>query len=193
MNRLSLEKRNQLIAAVAVIAVLLFGLWFGLIRNQQQKLSALAEQRDEAERKASRMQAAIKNASQVEADLGEASAKVQKMEAGMATGDLYAWVINMIKDFKQPYKVEIPQFSQIDGPRDVTLLAKFPYKQATLAVGGTALFPDLGRFLADFENQFPYFRIQNLIIEPATGLNPGDREKLSFRMEIVVLVKPETT
>ena len=31
------------------------------------------------------------------------------------------------------------------------------------------------------------------VIEPATGLNAGDREKLSFRMEIVVLVKPETT
>ena len=38
---------------------------------------------------------------------------------------------------------------------DVNLLPNFPYKQATLTVAGTAHFHDLGRFLADFENQIP--------------------------------------
>ena len=34
---------------------------------------------------------------------------------------------------------------------------------------GTAYFQDLGAFLADFENEFPYLRVQNLELEPAAS------------------------
>ena len=56
----------------------------------------------------------------------------------MASGDLYAWTINTLRQFKLGYKVEIPQFSQIDGPKEMNMLAGFPYKQANMTISGTA-------------------------------------------------------
>jgi hypothetical protein len=46
----------------------------------------------------------------------------------------------------------------------------------------------LGKFIADFENSFPHSRVVHLVVEPAVGPD-GNNEKLSFRMEIVALVK----
>src|SRR5262249_30765747 len=97
---------------------------------------------------------------------------------------------NMIRQFKLPYRVDIPQLSQIDGPKDVPILAGFPYKQVNMTISGTALFQDFGRFVTDFENQFPYVRVLNLTLEPAPGATPSDREKLSFKLEVAALVKP---
>jgi hypothetical protein len=151
----------------------------------------MAERRATAQAKLDQFKQAINRADLVEQELCEARKQVEKAEENMATGDIYSWAINTLRTFKLPHtKVEIPQFSQIDGPKDVTLLAKFPYKQASLTVSGTAHFHDFGRFVADFENQYPHFRLINMSLEPASGINAGDKENLSFRMEIAMLVKP---
>jgi hypothetical protein len=107
----------------------------------------------------------------------------------MATGDLYAWTINTLRQFKLSYKVEIPQFSQIDGPKDMNMLAGFPYKQANMTISGTALYHDFGKFVSDFENQYPYMRVLNLSLEPISAIVGADHEKLAFKMEIAALVK----
>jgi hypothetical protein len=70
---------------------------------------------------------------------------------------------------------------------EMNMLPAFPYHQATSTVTGSAYYFDFGRFVADFENQFPYMRIQNLNLEPSGAAD--DPEKLSFRMEIVTLIK----
>jgi hypothetical protein len=78
-------------------------------------------------------------------------------------------------------------------PTEVGALPRFPYKAALFNVRGTAYFHDLGKFLADFENSFPYIRVQNLELEPAassSATSTGDAEKLAFRMEIVTLINP---
>ena len=98
-------------------------------------------------------------------------------------------MINSLRQFKAPYKVEIPQFSQLGPPVDVNLLPNFPYKQATLTVAGTAHFHDLGHFLADFENQFPHVRLVNLSLDANAASPAVEPETLSFKMDIVTLVK----
>jgi hypothetical protein len=135
--------------------------------------------------------------------LGIAQGKLKTVESAMASGDMYSWIILTMNSFKENggYKVEIPQFSR-EVPSDVGLLAKFPYRAAVFHVRGTAFFHDFGRFVADFENNFPYMRIQNIDLEPATSSvannanansSPDDnREKLSFKMEIVTLVNPNS-
>jgi hypothetical protein len=70
------------------------------------------------------------------------------------------------------------------------LLPQFPYKQATITIGGAALFYDFGQFVADFENQSPYVRILNLSLEPIPSLGSVEQEKLAFKMDVVFLVKP---
>jgi hypothetical protein len=189
MNKLSKEKQSQLILTTILVCCALSGLWFGLIKYQKRRLTILQDQRAAAERTLDRVERTCQNASLIATQLTEVRSKVEVLETNMASGDLYAWVIETIRQFKTPYKVEIPQFSQIDGPKDCTLLPGFPYKQASLTVGGTAFYHDLGRFISDLENQFPYFRVVNLNLEPSSGTGV-DAEKLSFKMEIVVLVKP---
>jgi hypothetical protein len=190
MNSLSKEKRQQLVLVAICTLGVLSGLWFGLIRSQQQSLSSIHEKCAAAERKYKQMETEIKTAPQVEAELTERRTKLLALENGMGAGDLYDWVINTIRQFKMPYKIDKLVFSQIDGPKDMSMIPGFAYKQASLTVGGEAFFHDFGQFVADFENQFPYFRVLNLNLEPVSGVVAIEREKLSFRMEIAVLVKP---
>src|SRR5205809_61414 len=66
-------------------------------------------------------------------------------------------------------------------------------KQASYGIGGTAYFHDLGKFVADFENQYPYFRLVNLDIFPEVGSGSSDkepRERLAFKMDIITLIRP---
>jgi hypothetical protein len=53
---------------------------------------------------------------------------------------------------------------------------------------GTAHYHELGRFISDFENEFPHVRLLNLGIE-LVPTSSGERELLTFKMEIVTLVK----
>jgi hypothetical protein len=192
MNKLSKEKRDQLILVMLLTVGVLAGLWFGLITAQKRSLVTLDVSKSAAEKRLQQVKFAIESAEIIESRLQEATNLLAQTEATMASGDLYSWAINTIRKFKLPYKVEIPQFSQIDGPRDVTLLPNFPYKQASMTISGTAPFHDFGRFLADFENQFPYIRVLNVSLEPMPIIGAADREKLTFKMEIAALVKPST-
>ena len=190
MNRLSKEKRNQLILVLMVFAMVVGG-WYAVIyKSQTESLANLRAKRDASRQKLQQVKQAIDSADQIEAALVEGKKQLEKIEQTMATGDLYSWAINTIREFKSAHKVEIPQFSQIDGPKDMTMLAGFPYKQATLTIGGTAQFHDFGKFISDFENQFPYIRVMNLSLEPASSIVGAEKEKLAFRMEIAALIKP---
>src|SRR4029453_3243689 len=103
-----------------------------------------------AEKKLLQMQDQIKRADQIEAELVQARTVITNLEAGMSpSGDSLSWAISTVRGFKTPYQVYIPQFSPISQPSDVNLLAKFPYKQVTLTLAGTAYYHELGRFIAD--------------------------------------------
>jgi hypothetical protein len=189
MKSLSKEKRDQFILVILLTSCVVAGLWFGLIRFQQSRLEQLALSTKTAEQRLEQVRQAIETADLVEVKLGEAGKRLSVIESTMATGDLYAWTINTLRTFKVGYKVEIPQFSQIDGPKDMNMIAGFPYKQANMTISGTALYSDLGKFVADFENQFPYMRVLNLSLEPVPAMNGSEKERLTFRMEIATLVK----
>jgi Tfp pilus assembly protein PilO len=186
----TLPKRNQMLVVVAATGLVLAGLWFGIIQSQKQALSNIARTKADVRAKLDQFNLAIKSADKIDAECKEARQLLANKESLMAHGDLYAWAIGFVRQFKSSYRVDIPQFSQVDGPREVSMLPRFPYHQATLTIGGTAFFHDLGRFIADLENQNPYIRVQNLTLEPARSANADDAEKLSFRFEVITLVRP---
>jgi hypothetical protein len=188
-SKLSKEKRNQLILVVLVTFGTLSALGFGLIKYQNENIRRLAIRKATAESKLAQMEDAVKNTARIQSDLAEAKQTLSQLETDIApAGDLYSWLISTIRSFKAPYKVEIPQYSQIGATTDMTMLPGFPYKQASMTVAGKAHFHDLGRFLADFENRFPHVRILNLALD--VDGNPQEVEMLAFRMDIVTLVKP---
>lgn len=193
MTKLPKEKQNQLILVFLGTAMVIAGLWFGLITLQQAKIKQIAARTKSTQEQIDKVQKVVAEADQVKAGLKTSGDRLARIESGMATGDLYSWIVTAIKQFNVPtYKVDMPQFG-IPVVQKVSVLPDFPYEQATVSVAGTAYFEDFGKFLADFENHFPYMRVSSLVLEPV-GSSPGstaeERERLSFHMEIVALIKP---
>jgi Tfp pilus assembly protein PilO len=189
MIKLSKEKRNQLIMVILCTLMIIAALWFLVLSLQRASLERISARIDAVQQKLDKMQRAVKESATLEAELTVAAARLSAIETNMVTGDPYSWFIDTVKHFTLGHRVELPQISPaVTG--EVNMFPKFPYRQAMVGVAGSAYYEDLGRFLADFENDFPYMRLQNLELEPATALAPGDKEKLSFRMEILMLVKP---
>lgn len=186
----SMDKRTRLASVVAMTVVAMAGVWFGLISPQKDRLQTLGDRKHKAAAKLQQVTATIKLAPQVESEVAEKTEVLQKLETGMASGDLYSWLITTVRQFKMDYKVEIPQFSQIDGPRDMTLLPSFPYKQVSVTIGGTGSYADIGKFISALENEFLYIRLVNLNLEPEPSSQLGESQNLVFKMDVVALVKP---
>lgn len=188
-KKLPKEKRDHLILVVLITAIALGGLGFGLIRFQYDSLRRIRASEREAAAKLQTMKDTINRADQIETELGEVSKVLTSLEDGMASGDPYSWAIDMVRRFRVAHKVDVPVISQ-PVVSETTLLPKFPYKQASFALSGTGFYHDIGKFIADFENQFPEIRIVNLRLSPVTGLVNEEKEKLEFKMDIVALMRP---
>lgn len=189
-SKLSKEKRQHLILVVVGTIAVLGALGYFVIKGGYDKLSVLQQKKQTTEEKLEQMRKSVQRAKEVEAAYQKVSDELADKEAGMATGDLYSWMQGSLRRFQRGYKVEIPQISPVSTPENVNCLPKFPYKQATLTISGTAYYHDLGRFIADFENAFPLMRIANLNLDLNPTPTATDRDKLAFKLDIVTLVKP---
>lgn len=189
MNKLSQQKRNQLILVGLAMLLLMAALWYTLIRYQQNTLQRLASRKNADLIHLTHIQDTIKHSKRIRTELAAVRGRLAKQEQMMADGDHYSWMINFIRRFKQAYPVDIPQFSS-EGVGKENLLPNFPFKQFSVTIGGTAYYSDLGRFVADFENRYPTCRLLNLNLAPASTSRGGDSEKLAFRMNVVSLVQP---
>ena len=193
MNKLLQTKQNQLILVVVATLAILGVLWMVLISPLRSTLTRMATQTADARSKVSLGERIIGSGPSVAQDWESASNRLHTAERSMASGDLYAWMIQTMNQFKLSHRVVIPQISR-EIPCDIGVLPDFPYRAATFILRGNAYYHDFGQFVADLENQFPYMRVQNLELEPLTGANldAADREQLQFKVELVTLVKPVT-
>jgi len=184
------EKRTQFILVILGTLVVLGLIGFLLIRPQYQNLSKMHKTASDERDKLQKIKDTIKKAGDTSILLSNATVNLTAAEDDMATGDNYAWTFDTIRRFKASYRVDIPTISQ-PALGEVDVLPQFPFKQIRVTVSGTAYYHDLGRFIADFENAFPHIRVVNIAIEPVNPTEAGN-EKLSFRMDIVALVKPNS-
>ncbi|HEX4262994.1 MAG TPA: type 4a pilus biogenesis protein PilO [Verrucomicrobiae bacterium] len=188
MNRLSKEKRSQLILVTLVVVGIIAGLWFGVIRSQQEDLRSLASKKTEDLNKLGQTADTIKNSDKAKKELVTVSNELAFAERDMPSGDLYLSLVNTIRKFNHDYNLQISQFNPTSGDAAVNLLSRFPYRQVTVSISGMAHYHDIGKFVADFENEFPTSRVLNLELTPASVTAAEDKEKLSFKMDIVSLV-----
>ncbi len=184
------EKRTQFILVIFCTLAVLGLIGFALIRPQYQTLSKIAKTESDERARLQKIKDTIKKAGDTTTQLSNVTSNLSRAEEDMASGDIYAWTYDTIRKFKASYRVDIPTVGQ-PSLGDVDLLPQFPYKQIKVNISGTAYYHELGRFIADFENTFPHIRVLNLTIEPVNATEPGN-EKLSFRMDIVALVKPNS-
>ena len=188
MKRLPRDKRNQLITVILVTVAILALIGFSLIRPQFDSLSKIATARKAADKQLQSIKHAITNSEAIANEWNETAYALAQAEEDMASGDLYSWTYDTLRHFKQSYRVEIPEVGHPTiGESD--LLPSFPYKQIQFAINGTVYYHDLGKFIADFENSFPHSRMVRLVVEPAASTD-SNSEKLSFKMDIITLVKP---
>jgi hypothetical protein len=189
MKKLPIAKRNQLIM-VLLGAVGLIALVYSILIEPQneQNLKLNAKINTEAAR-LKQMKTEIKLMDDVSNKLAVLEQQRNVEEQDVVSGDIYAWTYDTLRHFnKSSYHVDIPNLSQ-PTVSDVDLIPDFPYRQAKFNITGTALYQDLGKFVADFENKFPHIRLNNLTIEPANTPG-GGAERLDFRMDIIALTRP---
>jgi hypothetical protein len=187
MRRLSKEKRNQLILVIVGTLVALGVIGFAVIRPQYAGLANIAMTKKAELTKLQQIKDTVKKADDTANKMADTSYSLVQAENDIASGDVFAWTYDTISHFKIAYKVEIPTISQ-PTMSDVDLIPQFPYKQLKISISGMAFYHDLGKFISDFENTFPHMRVVDLTVEPASE-GGADGEKLSFRMDIVALVK----
>jgi hypothetical protein len=166
--------------------------YFLLIQPQQQGNQKLAHDTNDKMSELDTIKKSIKQAELINANLISTTQQLGHAEDDVVTGDVYGWIYDTIRRFKSTYHVDIPNIGQ-PVISDVDLIPGFPYKQVRVSLSGTAYYHDLGKFIADFENNFPHIRMVNLSVEPGNGTGPGmGGEKLTFRVDVVALVKPNT-
>ena len=191
MKQLPKEKRDKILLIAGATVAACGVLWYVVIRAQYAAVTERATKIEETHREVEYSERLVKQAAKIEASLDSTSERLRQVEDTMAQGDMYSWIIKTMNKFVANYRVDIPTYTP-PGVGEVGILPQFPYKAATYAVRGTGYFHEFGRFLADLENQFPCARVQNLELEPIGILaaKPEDAEKISFKMEIVTLIKP---
>ena len=195
MSKLPKDKRDKIILIGMGTVVACAALWFFLINAQRGTLATVRKEAEKSREQLNRGQATVKTQAAVKQEFEEAALALKQRESALAApNDMYSWFIQTLNGFQAGSKVEIPQFGR-ELPTEVGCFPKFPYHAALFNVRGTDYYHDFGRFLADFENAFPYIRVQNIDLEPVVSEAAGigdSREKLGFKMELLTLVRPIT-
>jgi Tfp pilus assembly protein PilO len=189
MNKITKAQRDQLIG-IAVGAVAIMGaLWYFVILAQQQQLLAIQRKTNEMNNTLRNGETLIREGIIISEQLSNRLDTLQKREADLAPGhDPNSWMISKINQFAGARKgVTIKSISSAEIS-DKGLLAHFPYQWATFRIKGVGFYREFGKFLADFENTFPYYRVQNMDISGA-GVGEED-EKLSYSFDVVTPLVP---
>lgn len=192
MSKIPKDKRDKIILIGMGTVMVCVALWLLVINTQRASLRRVREQASKSREQLARGEATVKTQALINQQFEEASRALKQRESGMAAStDMYSWLIQTLNGFRAGHKVEIPQFGR-ELPTEVSCFAKFPYRAALFNVRGTAHYHDFGKFLADFENTFPYIRVQNIELEPFSDGASRDeaREILGFKMELLTLVRP---
>ena len=193
MSNSTKEKRERLTLAVVITLAATAGIWLGLIEPQQTGLQLKAKLLSETQGKLATVHRELRLTESFKTHLDSARREIERMEAKMASGDVYRWTIRSVHSL-QTNNVDI---ANLEPPRlgESAILPKVPYKTAVMSVNGTAYYHDFGNFLANLENSFPHMRLQRLELEPTQfgeATTPG-QELLTFKLEILALVKPSAT
>jgi Tfp pilus assembly protein PilO len=193
MMKLTKAQKEQLIAIAIGVVVVVGLLWYFGIVAKQQELSKTQKNTAQMRDTLAKAQSRIREGEDIANQLQARQALLEKREAMLASNvDPYSWIINTINPFIQSRKgVNFYHYSQPDIA-DAGIVQDFPYKWATFHLEGTGYYHDFGKFFADLENSFPYFRVQNLSLAANTAAG-AEAEKLNVNFELVVPIKASDT
>jgi hypothetical protein len=204
MNKIPKEKRDKLVMVAVGTAAILGALYLLVLSTQQRALDDYAQKTAAAMEKLDKAERWLRMAPTVQARLTACQAAVETKQEAMAPVDKFKWFYNTLEKCLAQHQVTLIDITREPELGDVGILPKFPYQAASFGVKISARYHDLGKFLADFENQFPYMRVQNFDIERVSSTrmagkdaSRSDRqaaspEALSVTMRVVTLIKPNS-
>ena len=109
MNKLSKEKKNQLVMIVLGTAGVIAALWFLVIGAQRDKIHQIDGKIAGAKAQIEKMQQIKKAAGKIEEEKTECEARLAQIESTLPSGDWYLWVNTTLRQFNNPgYHVDIP-------------------------------------------------------------------------------------
>jgi hypothetical protein len=195
MSKLSKNQRDQLIAVAVGAAAVMACLWYVVVRAQGKELA-------KANTDCAKMMATISDASK-KTRAGEATsltltnclALLRQREVNFAPEhEPYYWMMETLRAFYMPGNSLHPYRTVTIGevkPPEITdkgVIAGFPYKWARFHITGEGRYHDMGKFIADLENTFPYFRVQD--IDVAVPGVRRDADMLAFSFDLVTPQMP---
>jgi Tfp pilus assembly protein PilO len=202
MNKLSKEKKDKLIltciACVGVIAVLYFLVITDQKREIEQlngKIAQLKSKRDIAAKQVKRLPEMQAEVEKQKAILVQKQLDMQKPEAD------HVWFLHIMEKMREQYGLGLDEIKP-PSPIDPGVLPKFPFRAVELRVSMLGDYTVFGRFLADFENRYPYLRVEIMSISPERGgagtrtaealsnpSAPKEPTQLRFNYRVIALVK----
>jgi Tfp pilus assembly protein PilO len=190
MNKITKTQRDQLIIVGIVTVVVMACLWYFVEQAAENQLKATQANSRKMADKLKGASDKIKSADAVSLALTNAQENLKALEAGFAPEhEPYSWMVGIIGHFYLPPE-DVHRYksvSDIDFTKpeitDKGIIGNFPYKWARFHITGKGHYHDLGKFIADFENNFRYFQIENIDITVPTVHT--DQDLLAFSFDIV--------
>jgi hypothetical protein len=191
INYIPKGKSHQMLMLIVGTGAAAALVWFTFLSPAISSLKTTSEQIAQWSGKLKTEKQHLGLAEKFKNDVETATMKLQAIEEGMPQGDLYRWLIKILLPFQSRHEVE---FSSFEPPQmgDFNRWPNVPYKSSIFSVAGVATYHSFGKFLADFENSYPYLTLRALELEPS-GANSGsseDERNLRFKMEFMTPVKP---
>lgn len=204
MTKLSKEKRDKLILAIIGVVGALGVLYTFVLGSQQDQLAAYRLQILSIKDKVSKAERLAKSEAIVEKNLEESKQALALRTRDMSQqAQAHYWFLKLLDEQRRKQGLSSSFIADITQPefQEVGLLPQFPFRAASFGVRVNGHFTDVGKFIADLENNFPYFRVQLVRMSPAgtfTGATSGpggedNREKLLTELRVITLLKPGTT
>lgn len=200
MNKLSKEKRDKLALVCLGVGGLLAVLYFFVISNQRDTLAEIATKLETLDGKTVKADRLLKREADVRREMEERKGQLGELERGMAPpANFYLWFSRLIGP-----RLQTNSLTLLDLPQPSTnspgVLPKMPYTAQVFDLAATGYYHDFGKFLADFENDFPYMRVELYRIDPDLGFRSGGgnegeaslshTNQLKFRFRVFALQKP---
>lgn len=193
MIKTDIPKKQQILLIALGTAFIIVILLYTLIHFLQRIRESANDKIDSSQAKLDKYRSMVAKSDAIQTMMTNLWQEVEIVEVSVPKGDVYLWMLKNVEKFGAGSKIE---FNQVEPPRsgEPDSIPTLPYPTAVFTVSGVAYYHDFGLFLADFENSFPFARLQSLDLEPAAYGRAGDqeKEKLRFKFEFNTPAKPSS-
>lgn len=176
MTKLSKDKKQKLILICICIAGIVGVLYTYVLAAQKEVLNGHRNRTDNLRDKLLRAERAVKSRRILTEQFAESKAKLDLLQKDMAPANQYYWFLSLLNDFVARNKFKANFFQDLSQPQTNTvgLLPEFPYQSVVFTVTASGHYHEVGRFLAQFENEYPLVRFVDLRLLPdSAGLGGG--------------------